>query len=433
MPTKLKDLKITKVDFVDQGANPDANIMLYKRKSPVQEGPGPEDDSELDRDDRSLMKRLIDAFRATFAPIEPGDGQVQKAATTFAEELATRNLSNIMDDMWNVCYALNNSLCSIICDPDLDAVQKQEAMLTSINAFADTTKQAVPSWAVGNSVGLVTKSAEAQDQTMADRVAGILADSLAALYAKAAPENHKTTNTNDTKGDQPDMKFDKSRMTPAERAMLEQLEKAYGVEDGTPAPAAAGEPSPTPQAKAAPTVAAAIESTERAAFAAATAPQAAAPAPDPQAAPETAPAADSDVYKGLPPEAAAELAALKKFREDAEDAALRQIASGYEIIGKKADDLFPILKSVKASSPAAYDQMIAALNDAKAAVEKSGIFGEVGKTGNGTTGRRGAVQEAESKAAELMKSKTGLTRAQALDQVLSADPELAERFENEEE
>mgnify|MGYP000975934913 FL=1 len=32
MPTKLKDLKITNVDFVDAGANPDANILLFKNK-----------------------------------------------------------------------------------------------------------------------------------------------------------------------------------------------------------------------------------------------------------------------------------------------------------------------------------------------------------------------------------------------------------------
>ena len=32
MATKLKHLKITKVDFVDEGANPDAHIMLFKRK-----------------------------------------------------------------------------------------------------------------------------------------------------------------------------------------------------------------------------------------------------------------------------------------------------------------------------------------------------------------------------------------------------------------
>ena len=32
MATKLKDLKVTKVDFVDAGANPGANIMIYKNK-----------------------------------------------------------------------------------------------------------------------------------------------------------------------------------------------------------------------------------------------------------------------------------------------------------------------------------------------------------------------------------------------------------------
>lgn len=32
MPTKLKDLKIDRVDLVDKGANPDAHILLFKRK-----------------------------------------------------------------------------------------------------------------------------------------------------------------------------------------------------------------------------------------------------------------------------------------------------------------------------------------------------------------------------------------------------------------
>ena len=32
MATKLKHLKVTNVDFVDEGANPDAFIKLFKRK-----------------------------------------------------------------------------------------------------------------------------------------------------------------------------------------------------------------------------------------------------------------------------------------------------------------------------------------------------------------------------------------------------------------
>ena len=33
MATKLRNLKVRKVDFVDEGANPDAHIMLYKSRS----------------------------------------------------------------------------------------------------------------------------------------------------------------------------------------------------------------------------------------------------------------------------------------------------------------------------------------------------------------------------------------------------------------
>ena len=36
MATKLKNLKITKVDFVDDGANPEAHIRLFKSKDGVE-------------------------------------------------------------------------------------------------------------------------------------------------------------------------------------------------------------------------------------------------------------------------------------------------------------------------------------------------------------------------------------------------------------
>lgn len=42
-----------------------------------------------------------------------------------------------------------------------------------------------------------------------------------------------------------------------------------------------------------------------------------------------------------------------------------------------------------------------------------------------------ATEEAEEKAAELMKSREGLTHAQALDEVLRADPALAKLYEAE--
>lgn len=43
LATKLKDLKVTKVDFVDAGANPKAHIMLYKSENGA---PGEEPEGE---------------------------------------------------------------------------------------------------------------------------------------------------------------------------------------------------------------------------------------------------------------------------------------------------------------------------------------------------------------------------------------------------
>ena len=56
MATKLKDLKITKVDFVDKGANPKANIMLYKNESGK---PGGEPSHEEHPKHENVLKRFV--------------------------------------------------------------------------------------------------------------------------------------------------------------------------------------------------------------------------------------------------------------------------------------------------------------------------------------------------------------------------------------
>ena len=90
----------------------------------------------------------------------------------------------------------------------------------------------------------------------------------------------------------------------------------------------------------------------------------------------------------------------------------------------------PILKNLRAAGGTAYNDMIAVLDQAVDTVEKSGVFSEIGKSGEGVL-EKGAWNEAETKAAELMKSKIGLTKAQAMDEVFQADPELAARCEKE--
>ena len=132
------------------------------------------------------------------------------------------------------------------------------------------------------------------------------------------------------------MEIDKSKLTDAERAFLESIEKRYGTEDRT---GAANEESATiapagqtmPLSSAEPTVTKSVTSSVSEAV-------------------SVTPADEADsIYKGLHPAVRAELESLKKFREEAEDRELAGIAKKYAIIGKKEEELVPLFKSLKAA------------------------------------------------------------------------------------
>lgn len=72
---------------------------------------------------------------------------MQKSATTFDEQINAVSMDAIRDEIWSVCYALQNSLNSILCDPELDSSGKQSAMDTSIEQFATAMKEYIPGWA----------------------------------------------------------------------------------------------------------------------------------------------------------------------------------------------------------------------------------------------------------------------------------------------
>lgn len=398
MATKLKNLKITKVDFVDEGANPDADIGITKNRGNVG-GEGHE--QAITPEQGGIFKRMLDWFAKTVETADDGeiDDIVKGNVTSFNEQYLMRNRGKVADDIWNMCYALCEALSSALYADDIDEAARNEAMQNSILEFESIIGTAAESWAKGKPAGIdYVKSDEAVAKGMIEAMA-TTRDRLSDIITKTTeePKGQEPTNIQ-SKGEENDMKIDKSKMTPAEKAMLEEFEKRYGMTDEAPAD---GANTPTDGvAKAAPAPAKAEEI--------------------------------DDIYKGMTPAAKAELEALKKFREATEDKELHDIAKSYEIIGKKDEELFLIFKSLKAASEEAYTNMISTLDSAKAAVEKSGLFTEVGKSGSGSTAQGGVVKEVEAKAAELMKSKTGLTKAQAIDQVLMADAELAKRYETEE-
>ena len=58
MATKLKNLKIKKVDFVDEGANPDAHIGMVKRKN----GEGQITEGKNKKESGNILKKLFDFY-----------------------------------------------------------------------------------------------------------------------------------------------------------------------------------------------------------------------------------------------------------------------------------------------------------------------------------------------------------------------------------
>ena len=150
MKTKLKNLSVTSVDLVDRGANPDAHVRLFKRK-----------EAEPERDpDASLFQKfmawLAKGFQDATTPGgeeaaagENPEGTVEKEAQTFSDNITREQLRAVTNEMFDNCYALSDSFCSIICDKDMDTDAKEAMMLKSLDEFAQAVRGAASQWAKG--------------------------------------------------------------------------------------------------------------------------------------------------------------------------------------------------------------------------------------------------------------------------------------------
>ena len=421
MATKLKNLKIRKVDFVEEGANPDADIKIKKRR---EEGTAGEVGS---RERGNLLKKLFGfigkAAGMDQEEIDSAVDEIQKdASVSFNEKIKEVNYRKIMDEIWETCYALQSSFCSIINDEEMDSTSAEAAMKESLGEFDALVQGAISSWVNGKTINIIRKKNEVSEEELE------VMKSAVKRLKKAMEESgnnvaldedfrENRSGKEDQKGEGEEMKIDKSKLTPAERAFLESIEKRYGT--GEESIVGATGQSQAPMASLANPLA---TSATAAPVVTKSAPQTVAETPALQTNPQ------EDIYKGLHPAVVTELEELRKFREEAEDRELAGIAKKYAIIGKREEELVPTLKSLKAAGGTAYQDMIAVLDQAVVAVEKSGIFSEIGKSGHGSAAGC-AWAEAEAKATELMKSKMGLSKAQALDEVFLENPELSARCE----
>lgn len=422
MATKLKNLKIRKVDFVDEGANPDAHIRMLKRR----DGETQNAEEDHQKGTGSILKRLFGfigkAAGMNQEEIDSAIDEIQKGdSLSFNEKINEVKNYKIADEMWDTCYALQSSLCSILNDEELDSTSTQTAMQESLDEFYAVVQESIKEWSSGKSASIVRKSEEVSEAELEIMKSAV--ERLNETIEKACKDTKKekseedgSENNEKPKGDEKEMKIDKSKLTDAERAFLESIEKRCGVEEGdntgnggaAPAPAST-EQTPTP-AEQMVTKSAQEKSKET-------------------------PAGQEDgqdnIYKGLHPAVRAELEGLKKFREDAEARELTEVAKRCAIIGKKEDELVPLFKSLRAAGGTAYNDMIAVLDQAVATVEKSGAFSEIGKSGHGSGTVGAAEAKVEAIAKGYMEKDSSLDYASAMAKAWEDNPELMAEYEAE--
>lgn len=372
MATKLRNLNIKKVDFVDEGANPDAHITLYKRR---EAGKG-------ENDQMNWLERVGKVFADVLGLEGPED--IEKAVQLTTVKKAKRTARVFDEVWWGYSDALRKSITSIIEDDDLDEAEKTEMFTKTLGEFSDTVHKSLTDTPI--QIALEEKI----DKNRTDHKAILvkMRDELTTIIEKADDEDEEYDEDEDDEdddgvededdettdgpeadaegaeeGDEDEMKVDKSKMTPGELAVFEEMEKKYGVK------------------------------------------------------------AEESVEKNIHPEVAAELESLKKFKDETEMREMVSFAKRFEIIGKKPDELAKKLIDLKKSG--AFDDYVAVLDEQLGLVEKSGLFSEVGKRGSEGGDPWSMIEKA---AGEIMKSEN-VGYHEAIDKACNQNPDLVVEYE----
>lgn len=426
MATKLKNLKIRKVDFVDEGANPGAQIGMFKKK----DGEGQVIEDENKKESGNILKKLFGlvgkAAGLNQSEIDRAVDEVQKGSSmSFTERINAVNTGKIADEIWDICYALQSSFCSILNDEEVDGAGAATAMQESLDEFYTVVQDSIKEWSGGKLASIVRKSEVVSEEDLkimksaVERLNESIEKAGQDTGSKRELEEDKTENSKSQKGDKEEMKIDKSKLSDAERAFLESIEKRYGTEGGdnpdstvtaaAPAVTFTAQPSASAESEVRKTIQVQVKE-----------------------APASQTVESDNIYKGLHPAVAAEMEELRKFRQAAEEKELNQVAKKYALIGKKEEELVPLLKSLKAAGGTAYNDMIAILDQTVEAVEKSGVFSEIGKSGNSVSGENSAQAKISGIAKGYMEKDTAMSYQEAVAKAWEDHPELLAEYDEQE-
>lgn len=370
--TKLEDLEVKKIDAVDIGADQKANILIKKRGG-AEEPKG------------NFFKRFFNAFCDSLGVnSEEVRKSMEDEAASFDDVMNEKKIYDVRDQIWNACNSLEQSIVSILLDKECE--DKQAAIAQSIDQFKAFSDDASKSW-----IKLERAATDKEDTVVADDFE--IAKMQEVIEKSCDPE----TINKEKEEKENEMAFDISNMTEEEKKEALKALQADASKENT---------------------------TKRL---------------DPEtgedqiqeAVNKAMSNAMEDVTKNFSDMMAKIMEPIQKRAEEAEQKSLEEVAKRYELLGTKAEDLVPVLKSMKETSDEAYNNFIASMDNNLAVIQKSGLFEEIGKSGGAHTGNNDTegVAKMNAKVTEIKKSMPNLTDAQAQDIVMQNDPELRAMFD----
>lgn len=373
--TKLEDLEVKKIDAVDIGADQKANILIKKRGG-AEEPKG------------NFFKRFFNAFCDSLGVnSEDVRKSMEDEATSFDDVMNEKKIYDVRDQIWNACNSLEQSIVSILLDKECE--DKQAAIAQSIDQFKAFSDDASKSW-----IKLERAATDKEDTVVADDFE--IAKMQEVIEKSCDPETiNKEKETEVVKEN--NMAFDISNMTEEEKKEALKALQADASKESTEKRFNSGAGEDQIQEAVNKAMSNAME----------------------------------DVTKNFSDMMAKIMEPIQKRAEEAEQKSVEEVAKKYELLGTKAEDLVPVLKSMKETSDEAYNNFIASMDNNLAVIQKSGLFEEIGKSGGAHTGNNDTEGAAKmnAKVAEIKKSMPNLTDAQAQDIVMQNDPELRAMFD----
>ncbi len=125
MANKLKDMELTSVDLCKRGANPMADIKLFKSADSQEKG------------GRSMNQNENGLFQRFLSRVEKAVQEAQNTTITKADSAA---------DLHTMTQAVEKSIQSIIADDSLSAVEKSEMMAESLQHFTMDATEGIQKW-----------------------------------------------------------------------------------------------------------------------------------------------------------------------------------------------------------------------------------------------------------------------------------------------